>query len=130
MTHTLTTENLCKSLDIQMLRRPNMPSKSENVIEGSSLKTGIGAMEKLREFCNNRIEEFPALKTLIAEENIRSTAYDLQLNLLPRQYKPCCPAKLATPRLVKFLDKIKMSDLKAISSQNKSRHHSGCTFNS
>ena len=45
-----------------------MPSKSENVIEGSSLKTGIEAMEKLREFCNNRIEEFPTLKTLIAEE--------------------------------------------------------------
>ena len=66
--HTMTTKTLCNSLNIQMLQRPRIPSSSENVIRGSTLNLGNDTMKRLRDLCNNRIEEFPALKALLAED--------------------------------------------------------------
>ena len=66
--HTAATESLCNSLDIQMLKKPLMPSKTENVIKGSSLNLDVDTMARLRDLCNKRIEEFPALKKLVLEE--------------------------------------------------------------
>ena len=66
--HTAATESLCNSLDIQMLKKPLMPSKTENVIKGSSLNLDVDTMARLRDLCNKRIEEFPALKKLVFED--------------------------------------------------------------
>ena len=67
-THTITTENLCNSLNIQMLKKPHIPSKNENVIKGSTLKLSADTMARLRDLCNKRIGEFPALKALLDED--------------------------------------------------------------
>lgn len=66
--HTLITEDICNSLDIHMLRKPHIPSKTENVIKGSTLNLDADTMTRLRDLCNNRIGEFPALKALLAED--------------------------------------------------------------
>ena len=66
--HTAATESLCNSLDIQMLKKPLMPSKNENVVRGSSLNLDVDTMARLRDLCNKRIEEFPALKKLVFED--------------------------------------------------------------
>jgi hypothetical protein len=67
--HASTTEYLCKNLDIQMLQKPHMPSRTENVIKGSSLNIDADTMARLRDLCNMRIGEFPAIKNLLAEDN-------------------------------------------------------------
>ena len=66
--HTLITEHICDGLDIQMLQKPHIPSRSENIIKGSTLKLDPDTMARLRDLCNNRIEEFPALKALLDED--------------------------------------------------------------
>ncbi len=66
--HSAATESLCNSLDIQMLKKPLIPSKNENVIKGSTLNLDADAMARLRDLCNKRIEEFPALKALLSED--------------------------------------------------------------
>lgn len=66
--HASTTEILCKKLDIQMLQKPHVPSRTENVIKGSSLSLTADSMARLRDLCNNRMEEFPVLKALLAED--------------------------------------------------------------
>ena len=67
-THAATTKNLCNNLDIQMLQKPHIPSKNENVIKGSDLNLDADTMARLRDLCNKRIEEFPALKALLSED--------------------------------------------------------------
>ena len=67
-THAATTENLCNNLDIQMLQKPHIPSKNENVIKGSDLNLDADTMARLRDLCNNRMGEFPVLKALLAED--------------------------------------------------------------
>ena len=66
--HTAATESLCNNLDIQMLKKPLIPSKNENVIKGSTLNLDADTMARLRDLCNKRIEEFPALKALLSED--------------------------------------------------------------
>ena len=66
--HTAATESLCNSLDIQMLKKPLNPRKDQNVIKGSTLNIDANTMARLRDLCNKRIEEFPALKALISED--------------------------------------------------------------
>ena len=66
--HTTATENLCNNLNIQMLKKPLIPSKNENVIKGSTLNLDADTMARLRDLCNKRIEEFPALKALLSED--------------------------------------------------------------
>ena len=66
--HTAANESLCHNLDIQMLKKPLIPSKNENVIKGSTLNLDADTMARLRDLCNKRIEEFPALKALLSED--------------------------------------------------------------
>ena len=66
--HTSTTENLCNKLNIHSFRKPLIPNRTENVIKGSNLNLDAETMARLRDLCNNRIEEFPALKSLLAED--------------------------------------------------------------
>ena len=66
--HTAATESLCNNLDIQMLKKPLIPKKNENVIKGSTLNPDADTMARLRDLCNKRIEEFPALKALLSED--------------------------------------------------------------
>ncbi|WP_390129723.1 sulfotransferase domain-containing protein [Synechococcus sp. HIMB2401] len=66
--HTAATESLCNSLDIQMLKKPLIPSNDEIAIKGSDLNLDADIMARLRDLCNKRIEEFPALKALLSED--------------------------------------------------------------
>ena len=66
--HTAATESLCNNLDIQMLKKPLIPRKNENVIKGSTLNLDADTMARLRDLCNKRIDEFPALKALLSED--------------------------------------------------------------
>ena len=66
--HTSTTENLCNNLGIQMLHKPVLPSKTENVIKGSSLGTNAEMIVRLRDLCHNRLREYPVLEALLAED--------------------------------------------------------------
>ena len=65
--HTSTTESLCKNLDIQMLKNPQIPSRTENAIKGSSLNINADMMARLRDLCDARIRELPTLEALLAE---------------------------------------------------------------
>ena len=67
---TAATESLCNSIDIQMLKKPLMPSKNENVIKGSSLNLDVDAMARLRDLYNKRIEGFPTLKNFFSRTKI------------------------------------------------------------
>jgi len=60
--HTATTVKLCRQLDIEIIQKPSLPSRSENVIKGAELKLSAQIMAELREFCDKRLDEFPALK--------------------------------------------------------------------
>ena len=66
--HTSTIENLCNNLDIKIFREPRLPSRTENVIKGSTLNIDGDNMTRLRDLCDNRIEEFPGLKALLAKD--------------------------------------------------------------
>ena len=66
--HTSTTESLCKNLDIQMLKNPQIPSRTENVIKGSSININDDIIAQLRDLCNARLREFPTLEALLAED--------------------------------------------------------------
>lgn len=59
--HTSTTKTLCSELDIQMLQQPVIPSKTQNVIKGATLQIDEDTMERLRDLCDKRLEEFPEL---------------------------------------------------------------------
>ena len=60
--HTSTTEDLCNHLNIKMLQKPSLPSKTHNVIKGSTLNLEPDAMARLKELCDKRMEEFPTLR--------------------------------------------------------------------
>ena len=70
--HTLTTENLCNSLGIQMLEKPHIPSNNVNVIKGTTLNLDADTMARLRDLCSNRIGEFPTLQALLSEDQYPS----------------------------------------------------------
>ena len=66
--HTSTTVSLCKNLDIQMLKNPQIPCRTENVIKGSSININVDMMARLRDLCDARIREFPTLEALLSED--------------------------------------------------------------
>lgn len=60
--HTSATEHLCTVLDIEMLQKPCLPSKTDNVIQGLNLNIEKNEISRLRDLCNKRLEDFPSLK--------------------------------------------------------------------
>lgn len=68
--HTSTTKTLCSELDIQILRQPVIPSKTQNVIQGATLQIDEDTMARLRDLCDKRLEEFPEL-----ELELKNTKY-------------------------------------------------------
>ena len=65
MDHEATTKSLCRELDIEILHKPQPPSKSVNTIKGADLSLHSDTMARLRDLCNERLEEFPDLKAHI-----------------------------------------------------------------
>lgn len=66
--HTKTTIKLCHDLNIEMIQNPLLPRKSENTIKGADLELDIESIEKLRELCDKRLDEFPVLRAHLAKE--------------------------------------------------------------
>lgn len=66
--HTSTTENLCRDLNIKLLQKPRIPSKSENTIKGASVDLNSEDMARLRDFCDERVEDYPELKALLKKD--------------------------------------------------------------
>ena len=62
LAHKETTKKLCKILNIDMLQEPCFPSKTNNVVHGATRHLDADSMNRLRDLCNERIEEFPILK--------------------------------------------------------------------
>ena len=66
--HTSTTERICRDLSITLLRKPQIPSRSENTIKGANLDLHSEDMERLRDFCDERIDDYPELKALLKKD--------------------------------------------------------------
>lgn len=64
--HTATTINICKRLNINILQKPALPSKNKNVISGAHMNLNLEDITRLREFCAERLEDFPELKARIS----------------------------------------------------------------
>lgn len=62
--HTSTTEKICDSLNIKILKKPEIPCKNENVVKGASITICPDDKARLEEFCDMRLKEFPSLKRL------------------------------------------------------------------
>jgi len=65
--HSSTTEKICQKLNIQILKKPDLPSKNENVVTGAKIDLKTDDAKRLQDYCNERIEEYPVLKTYLRQ---------------------------------------------------------------
>ena len=65
--HSSTTMKICNNLDIEIIKKPEPPSRNENVVIGASIDLQTDDMKRLQNYCNARLEEFPALKAYLGK---------------------------------------------------------------
>ncbi|MCP3689421.1 MAG: sulfotransferase domain-containing protein [Gammaproteobacteria bacterium] len=60
--HSETTLSTCRSLSIDVIAEPQLPSKDQNVISGKNLQLSEIDRVKLQDYCNSRLQDHPLLK--------------------------------------------------------------------